>query len=647
MSSRILAGLKFAHQFGLRPLVQYACYRLGLRTGYFRWRTETGRRTSTSRSSPFVHRPLFALPARDQLLNTLGEAGKAALLAEAEEILSGKFRMFGGEPREMRLSLAAPLHHWTAYETRPELLAAVCAPDLDVKFLWEPARFGWAFVLGRAYHLTGENRFAEAFWRYFETFYAANPTGMGPHWMNGQEVAIRLIALVWAAHVFEQVPSNMQRRHDQLVECIHAHASRIPHTLIYARSQDNNHLLSEAASLYTAGLYFEKPSWRTLGWKSFHHAIRNQIGDYGEYIQHSTNYHRLMLHLALWVHFIKQEPFPAGTSQALARASHWIFSMLDNDSGKTPNLGSNDGALILPLSGGGFDDYRPTIQAAARAFLRNSLPQGLWDEMSVWLGLRSATRVTDSNAYLTDNLRARNSWGYLRASSFKSRLTHMDQLHFDLWWRGLNIAQDAGSYLYNADPPWDNVLVTTRVHNTVTVDGRDQMTRGGSFLVLDWANAFAKPIIESDERILHKIRSYYTGYRGTGIRHERTVAVDKQETWRIEDRLVSRHRTPHKYRLHWLLPDWEWTIEENSAGAVLKTKSPYGWVALSLNCSMDVGRHVSLVRTGELIYGQREVLPWEGWVSRKYGEKSPALSFAFEVTSPYHTVFISEFAFPK
>jgi len=576
----------------------------------------------------------------------MGEAGKAELLAEAEEILSGKFRMFGGEPREIRLLLAAPLQHWTAYEARPELLQAAFAPEPDIKFLWEPARFGWAFVLGRAHHLTGEDRYAEAFWRNFETFHERNPAGMGPHWMNGQEVAIRMIAFVWAAHVFQEASSTTRERFDRLIESIHAHAQRIPPTLVYARAQNNNHLLSESAALYTAGLYFEKPKWRRLGWKWFQRSTQKQIGEYGEYIQHSANYHRLMLHLALWVHFIKQEPFPAGTSQALARSSHWLFSLLDNESGRTPNLGSNDGALILPMNVGTFDDFRPTIQAASRAFLRNSLPQGVWDEMSVWLGLRSAARVTDSNAYLTDNLRAKNSWGYLRASSFRSRLGHMDQLHFDLWWRGLNMAQDAGTYLYNADPPWDNALVTTRVHNTVTIDGRDQMTRSGRFLVLDWGNAFARPIIESDDRILHKIRSYYTGYRRMGIRHERTVAVDKQETWRIEDRLVSRRRTPHKYLLHWLLPDWEWTIEENTAGAVIKVKSPYGWVALSVNCSMEESRHISLVKAGELIHGQREALPWEGWVSRRYGEKSPALSFAFEVTSPYHTVFISEFSFP-
>ena len=66
----------------------------------------------------------------------------------------------------------------------------------------------------------------------------------------------------------------------------------------------------------------------------------------------------------------------------------------------------------------------------------------------------------------------------------------------DLWWRGLNIAQDAGTYLYNADPPWDNSLTTALVHNTVTVNGRDQFTRAGRFLYLDWFNAYraAEPL---------------------------------------------------------------------------------------------------------------------------------------------------------
>jgi len=56
---------------------------------------------------------------------------------------------------------------------------------------------------------------------------------------------------------------------------------------------------------------------------------------------------------------------------------------------------------------------------------------------------------------------------------------------------------------------------------------------------------------------------------------------------------------------------------------------------------------VSLVRAGEIIYGQRDMHHYEGWVSRTYGQKFPALSFAFELTSEFHTTFTSEFIFPK
>jgi len=518
----------------------------------------------------------------------------------------------------------------------------------DIKYIWEPARFGWAFALGRAYHLTQDDQYAQAFWKHFESFTKANPANLGPHWMNGQEVAIRLMSLVWAAHVFESAPATSAERRGLLIQNIYAHASRIPPTLVYARSQNNNHLVTEAAAIYTAGLFFKNSTWRKLGWKWLNWAFQNQIGGYGEYIQHSTNYHRVMLQTALWINFIKQDAFSSKTSQAIGRSAHWIFSLLDNASGLTPNLGANDGALVFALSSAAFEDYRPTVQAAARAFLRTSLPSGAWDEMSLWFGLKAADRVADSSAYLTENLRGKNSWAYLRASHFKSRLSHIDQLSLDLWWRGLNITQDAGTYLYNAAPPWDNPLVTTRVHNTVTVDGRDQMTRAGRFLVLDWADAHSKNLIETDENVLGRVRAYHRGFHG--IKHERTVTVHQDERWIIEDKLTSSRRTPHTYRVHWLLPDYEWKLEEHESGVRLNLNSPHGWVMLSIHSSFIIhpsSLSASLVRAGELIHGQRDVQPYEGWVSRTYGQKSPALSFAFEVTSEFNVTFTSEFTFPQ
>jgi hypothetical protein len=288
------------------------------------------------------------------------------------------------------------------------------------------------------------------------------------------------------------------------------------------------------------------------------------------------------------------------------------------------------------------------VQAAARAFLRTGLPAGVWDEMSLWFGLKPSERIADSSAYLTDNLRGQNSWAYLRASHFKSRLSHIDQLHLDLWWRGLNIAQDAGTYLYNAPPPWDNPLVTTRVHNTVTVNGRDQMSRAGRFIVLDWANAHSKNLLETDEAILGRVRAHHHGYGN--VKHERTVTVYRDERWLVEDKLTSPRRRPHTYRLHWLLPDWEYQFEETESAVGLRLNSPYGWINLSIHSSFTRSvqpSSFSLVRSSELLHGQRDVLSYEGWVSRCYGQKFPALSLALEVTSEYNVTFTSEFTFPQ
>jgi hypothetical protein len=641
MTTRFFLSLKFLRQMGLRPLALYALYKFGLISGHYR-RTERSK-TNEAPLSSF----LFHLPPRDQLVSLLGEDGKSALLTEADEILNGKFRMFGGEPVDLKLTGDWPLAHWTDYEIGKVNLQP---STLDIKLIWEPARFGWAFILGRAYHLTQDNKYAEAFWKYFETFTESNPAYLGPHWVNGQEVAIRMTSFVWAAHVFETAPATSAERRGQLIQSIYAHAARIPPTLVYARSQNNNHLVTEAAAIYTAGLFFKNPKWRALGWKWLNRAFQNQIGGYGEYIQHSTNYHRVMLQTALWIHFIKQDVWPVSTSQALARSAHWLFSLLDNASGRTPNLGANDGALIFPLSVTPFNDYRPTVQAAARAFLRTSLPSGIWDEMSLWLGLKPTDRITESDAYLTDNLRGQNSWGYLRASRFKSRLSHMDQLHFDLWWRGLNIAQDAGTYLYNAESPWDNPLMTTRVHNTVTVNGRDQMTRSGRFLVLDWVNAYSKSLVEADEKVLQRILAYHKAYRRVGVDYERVVSVMADEKWLISDDLrVKRPGTFRTFRLHWLLPDWEWKLIPEDRGVSIEIKSPHGWVKLLSKfetVSSDLKYHITLARAGELIHGEGEVLPIDGWISPTYGQKNPALSLAIEVVSDYNVLFMSLFSFP-
>jgi hypothetical protein len=570
------------------------------------------------------------------------------LLAEANEICAGEIRLFGGDPRSLQLTSKTPLEHWTRTSHQP-----VGGDTEDIKLVWEPGRFGWAVTLARAYHLSRENRYAQAFWAHTETFLDANPPNLGPHWVSAQEVALRLIALTFAAHVFQTGPEATPARLARLLEALDDHARRIPPSLAYARAQENNHLLSEAAGLYTAGLLLpdhpEAPRWRALGWGWFHQGLQDQIAPDGTYVQQSTNYHRLMLQLGLWVAALAKdqgEAFPPESLSRLALAVRWLHCLSDPDGGETPNLGPNDGAHILPLAACSHQDYRPTLAAAGAAFLDRPLyPPGPWDETGLWLGwtrtgeAQAETAPQSSPAVLRNP--ASESWGYLRAVRFTRRPGHADQLHFDLWWRGTNVALDPGTYHYNAALPWENALSGTDVHNTVTLNGQDQMTRAGRFLWLDWAQATLAPADSG------RLIAVHDGYRRFKVVHKRSVTALEAGGWAIRDALLPSDSTPGASgpvhaRLHWLLPDWPWEILPGEVGVQLTLAGPPGRVQLAVQTDPKSAPVVALVRAGELVFGAGTVQPHWGWRAPTYAHKIPALSFGIAYTGSVPFGFTTE-----
>jgi len=360
-----------------------------------------------------------------------------------------------------------------------------------------------------------------------------------------------------------------------------------------------------------------------------------------------------MLQVALWTNLLAKKfdlRWPPQTLDAIGRSVRWLLALMDFESGRTPNLGANDGAYIFPLTVLPFSDYRPVLHAAARTFLDHDLPRGAWDEMLLWFDTQTGgQRNISLPHYPDDRFYGRQSWAYLRTAQFSSRPSHADQLHLDLWWKGLNIAQDAGSYLYNAPAPWDNSLTTTRVHNTITVDGNDQFTRAGRFLYLDWVNAERESLTAEDPAILQQVCG---SYHVRGYRHTRIVSVFDDEHWLVEDAVlplrVPREKKTLTFRLHWLLPDWKWKIEIRESGVLLRLMCPLGPVGLAISHSPSIlPGTFSLVRQGETLAGSSVPDPTRGWSSLAYGIKTPALSLVFETESANEVKFTTEFMFPK
>ncbi len=656
--SRLSIAFKALSEIGPIQIGQFALYKLALRTGWLRRLTRFPSKTGMSFRAGSI-KPVLSLPDPMQLQAVILTDNLSFLWDEAAEILAGRVRLFGSEPVELQLRIPGLLAHWTEYETGRKISGVE-----DIKFVWEPGRFGWAYTLGRAYWLGRDDRYALAFWSFTEAFLEANPPYLGPHWSSAQEVALRLLALVFAAQIFLESKHSTPERMARLAMAIANHAARIPPSLVYARAQNNNHLLSEAAGLYTAGICLpdhpEAQRWRTLGWKWFNRGLQSQIDEDGSYMQHSTNYHRLMLQLGLWMDSlsgIQGQGLPEASLEKLAKATRWLFRLLDHPSGRVPNLGPNDGAYILPLTVQPFDDFRPVLQAAGHAFLGERLLEcGPWDEMSCWLpGGPAKTVATQKQALGESPLRlelpAGDSWAYLRTARFTSRPGHADQLHFDLWWRGLNLAQDAGTYLYNGQPPWENALARTPIHNTVILDGREQMTWAGRFLWLDWNQATLLGAEKTPEGRWISLTGSHDGYQDRGYGHSgcvylRSVTADRYG-WLIEDQMLPANQSnavvqpPHTVRLHWLLPDWPWELDDTTTDdrLALRIKSPYGWIKLVVGVISDQTEESSqplplqldLVRAGESLFGRQIPDPTWGWVSPTYGVKLPTLSASYLV----------------
>ena len=638
---KISSILKAWRHLGRETIWLYAKYQLKLRSGWLRLQTPGGSKSDARGLEP----RLILVPASKKDFEKLLGKRVQEILDQAGEILQGQVRLFGTEPRKLDLQTPGKLKHWTRYHSQ--------LPDGgDIKPVWEMGRFGWATTLARAYWISGEEYYAEGFWRYFEEFTEANPPNLGPHWSSAQEVALRMIAFAFCFSLIADSKASNGARKEALGTAVISHVERIPPSIDYARAQNNNHLLSEAMGLVTAAaLLPEHPKasgWKKLGWDLFNEGIEKQIHADGAYAQHSNNYHRLMLQLGIWARLIEKatgETMEQKIKNKLASTTDWLMTIIDEESGKVPNLGPNDGAYVLPLSVLSFEDYRPALQAASQALRGEpALATDIWDETAMWLGFKveKAAKPTPQKQSPI-RLVGKNSWAYFRTAVFKERPGHADQLHVDLWWRGLNVAQDAGSYLYTAPAPWDNALASARVHNTVTVNGQEPMTRAGRFLWLDWAQAKILSTSSAKDGKLIEAAAQHDGYRRLGVLHRREVNWNVNR-WVVADHLLPTSDTEKAFRvrLHWLLPDWDWQIDTQE----VRIESPQGEIEIALDVSVGDLADLKLFREGKLIHGSGEDEPILGWASPTYGIKIAALSFVADVQGPLPITMTSTWTFP-
>jgi asparagine synthase (glutamine-hydrolysing) len=215
----------------------------------------------------------------------------------------------------------------------------------------------------------------------------------------------------------------------------------------------------------------------------------------------------------------------------------------------------------------------------------------------------------------------------LKCGTLLDRFSQIDMLHLDVWWLGLNVLVDGGSYLYNGPSEWHNHFMRTESHNTVAVDGRDQMLHFRPFKCLYRARA---TLLTSQDTADWSVRSgEHEGYRRHPgqVVHRRSVLHAKEDLWVVVDTL--RGKGDHEARLHWLAGDFPFDSIEG--GLALRT--PAGAFTVK---SFDERAHPLEV---DVARGQDN--PPRGWLSRYYGEKVAVPSLAVRQRGALPMVFVS------
>ncbi len=643
----VLKSLRSLRAFGVRRMLNQADYLIKVKSGYYHRTMKL--RPQSQPASAGIFTPL-PTGSPEQLFRFL-EGDSLRILENAGDLLRNQYHPYNS--REIKKLTLEPLHpeqHWSAIQNRSG----------DIKDIWEPARFCWAPLLCRAYQLNHDPVYPQFFYQQVAAFNRLNPENGGENWVSAQEAAIRLIMVVFSAGVLSDRGLNIQ---PELTQFIEVHARRILPTRNYAAAQNNNHLLSEAAGLMTAGCVLKDHAnaekWFRIGWRDFQRALRSQILPDGAYIQHSTNYHRLMLQLVLWVDLLlktKGIDWQPALAEKIRRSILWLNAHTDQRSSSACNSGHNDGALLFSFDGN-FSDYKSTLQAASSVFMKQPLFEpGNWDELQVWLSChprsQGASHPLFENTYYSKNvlrIDAGTEWGMLHTAGFKDRPAHADQLHVSLWRGGSCKALDAGTYRYSAPAPWNNGLKSAFIHNGLTIDGKEPMQDAGQFLWLDWDQA------RMLEHSIYRVSAEHKGYRKLGCCHQR-ILEKTRDAWLITDQVTPTHQraetgdsTVHRFQLHWLLPNKPFEIRQDQNR----------WIFLSNEerIFFDAGEtalNLTIIHGGKTIYPETAAKSIEkaalfGWYSRTYSEREPVLSLVLqaEAALPFQITTNWQFFYPE
>jgi uncharacterized heparinase superfamily protein len=437
----------------------------------------------------------------------------------------------------------------------------------DLKLVSELNRHQYFTVLGKAYWITGEEKYAIECARQIVSWIKANPYQKGVNWFSALEIGIRLISWALCFQFFCNSSYFMELAGKPFLKSLHQQARFLQKRLTLGWPVRNNHIIGEVVGLITVGALFpvftKSREWIDLGISVLKKELPLQVFPDGVTREQSTSYQRFVLDfLLLVIIFSRKNLIPSiPLIERYAEKMLEYVMFVTAPDGSVPMIGdSDDGRGYLFSQRNPFWDFRSSLSIGAVLFARPDFKftaRKLGEEAFWLLGPNSIMDFEKLNESTPDISKAypygghyiiRNSW--TRDSDFAvfkcgefglggegfCAHSHCDQLSFTLWINGRPVLVDPGTFTYHGT--WRDYFRLTASHNTVLIDSTEQGIPKNEF---SWSTVI-------DSKCLFYRKGHVAGLiEINGVKHTRSLGNPDAATWELEDKFVGSG----EHKLEW------------------------------------------------------------------------------------------------
>jgi len=361
-----------------------------------------------------------------------------------------------------------------------------------------------------------------------------------------------------------------------------------------------NHLLKNVKALVVGGLFFNHEGWLAKGERLLWRELGEQVlGDGGHY-ERSPMYHAQALADFLEGYALLRAFNRIPRVEAIEMGLRAMARFLDV-------MTWPDGALALFNDSANTEETEPLpiLDAAARIVGRDDerfVPAFPETGYYVWCSPDESEKIiVDAGPPAVD---------------YNPAHAHCDLLSYELWLGGLPFIVDSGVHGYGGDR-FREYCRSTRAHNTVMFDGREQSEVWGTFRMARRAELLGVEV-NSDER-RWSFWGSYSPYYDSRLVHERHIGREPAGDWVIADVAQSgdAERASSFIHLHPLV------------SVVSAQRSEVG--SLMVECRLgDLTALIEPfgVESCEIVVGAEA--PIQGWYFPDFGVAQPSATIRFD-----------------